>query len=123
MATLISGPKGILQTAGTRDTSTVAHYRAHRWTPGSLLRCLRSQHLTSGHIRPLEGDILFSDTNIDLDMSFMHNDFTPSNCIVDNNKVVGLLIGKWLASLAGRRLVKSTVGSEHLKGSILLMLT
>jgi hypothetical protein len=47
--------------------------------------------LTNGRIRPLEGDILFSDTNIDLDMSFTHNDFTKSNCIVDNDKVVGLI--------------------------------
>jgi Phosphotransferase enzyme family len=47
--------------------------------------------LTNSRVRPLEGDILFSDTNINLDMSFTHNDFTPSNCIVDNNKIVGLV--------------------------------
>jgi hypothetical protein len=47
--------------------------------------------LTNGRIGPLEGDILFSDTNIDADMSFMHNDFTESNCIVDNDKIVGLI--------------------------------
>ncbi|KAI9783098.1 MAG: hypothetical protein M1839_004267 [Geoglossum umbratile] len=47
--------------------------------------------LTNGRILPPEGDILFSDTNINLDMSFTHNDFTPSNCIVDNNKIVGLV--------------------------------
>ncbi|KAI0806366.1 hypothetical protein GGR55DRAFT_201072 [Xylaria sp. FL0064] len=47
--------------------------------------------LTNGRIHPLEADILFSDTNIDPDMSFMHNDFTKSNCIVDNDKIVGLV--------------------------------
>lgn len=45
--------------------------------------------LSNGRIHPLEGDILFSDTNDDPDMGFMHNDFTESNCIVDNNKIVG----------------------------------
>ncbi|KAI0379780.1 kinase-like domain-containing protein [Hypomontagnella monticulosa] len=47
--------------------------------------------LTNGRINPLEGDILFSDTNTDSDLSFMHNDFTQSNCIVDNDKIVGLV--------------------------------
>ncbi len=47
--------------------------------------------LTNGRIGPLEGDILFSDTNIDPDMGFMHNDFTDSNCIVDNDKIMGLV--------------------------------
>ncbi|KAH9983848.1 kinase-like domain-containing protein [Xylariaceae sp. FL0662B] len=47
--------------------------------------------LTNGRVHPLEGDILFSDTNIDPDKSFMHNDFTTSNCIVDNDKIVGLV--------------------------------
>ncbi len=47
--------------------------------------------LTNGRIGPLEGSILFSDTNIDPDMSFMHNDFSDSNCIVDNDKIVGLV--------------------------------
>ena len=47
--------------------------------------------LTNGRIRPLEADILFSDTNVDPDMSFMHNDLTKSNCIVDNDKIVGLV--------------------------------
>jgi hypothetical protein len=47
--------------------------------------------LSNGRINPLEGAILFSDTNTDLDMSFMHNDFTQSNCIVDNGKIVGLI--------------------------------
>ncbi|CAL5872490.1 uncharacterized protein PFLUO_LOCUS6754 [Penicillium psychrofluorescens] len=47
--------------------------------------------LSNGRINPLEGDILFADTNYDPDMSFMHNDFTESNCIVDNGTVVGLI--------------------------------
>ena len=47
--------------------------------------------LSNGRINPLEGDILFSDSNTDPDMSFMHNDFTQSNCIVDNGKIVGLV--------------------------------
>ncbi|EOO03585.1 putative phd transcription factor protein [Phaeoacremonium minimum UCRPA7] len=47
--------------------------------------------LTNSRVRPLEAGILFSDTNVDPDISFMHNNFTKSNCIVDNNKIVGLV--------------------------------
>lgn len=47
--------------------------------------------LVNGRINPLEGGILFSSNNHDSDMSFMHNDFTPSNCIVDNGKIIGLI--------------------------------
>ncbi|KAE8353702.1 kinase-like domain-containing protein [Aspergillus coremiiformis] len=47
--------------------------------------------LSNGRINPLEGDIIFSANNHDPDMSFMHNDFTASNCIVDNDAVVGLI--------------------------------
>ncbi|KAI0502848.1 kinase-like domain-containing protein [Xylaria bambusicola] len=47
--------------------------------------------LNNGRIHPLEGDILFSSANNDPDMSFMHNDFTESNCIVDNDRIVGLV--------------------------------
>ncbi|KAJ5661434.1 uncharacterized protein N7477_009050 [Penicillium maclennaniae] len=47
--------------------------------------------LINGRINPLEGAILFSSTNCDPDMSFMHNDLTESNCIVDNGAVVGLV--------------------------------
>lgn len=47
--------------------------------------------LINGRINPLEGDILFSSTNNDPDMSFMHNDFTESNCIVDKDTIVGLI--------------------------------
>ncbi|KAI9782685.1 MAG: hypothetical protein M1839_004672 [Geoglossum umbratile] len=45
-------------------------------TDGRRARCHVVQDpnvLTNGRIRPLEGDILFSDTNIDPDMSFTHN--------------------------------------------------
>ncbi|KAJ6143230.1 hypothetical protein N7471_002683 [Penicillium samsonianum] len=47
--------------------------------------------LINGRIQPLEGDILFPNTKTDPDMSFMHNDFTESNCIVDDDKIVGLV--------------------------------
>lgn len=47
--------------------------------------------LNNGRINHLERNILFSKTNTDPDMSFMHNDFTQSNCIVDNDKIVGLI--------------------------------
>jgi hypothetical protein len=47
--------------------------------------------LSNGRIHALEGDILFSNANTDPDMSFMHNDFTESNCIVDNGKITGLV--------------------------------
>ncbi|KAJ2988966.1 hypothetical protein NUW58_g3709 [Xylaria curta] len=47
--------------------------------------------LENGRIGPLERDILFSDANADPDTSLMHNDFTPSNCIVNNDKIVGLV--------------------------------
>jgi len=74
-------------------------------TDGRRARCYVVQDpniLTNGRIGPLEGDILFSDTNIDLDMSFTHNDITLSNCIVDNNKIVGLV--DWeMAGFFGRK--------------------
>lgn len=47
--------------------------------------------LSNGRINPLEGEILFSATNHDLDMGFMHNDLTESNCIVSNDAIVGLI--------------------------------
>lgn len=47
--------------------------------------------LSNGRINPLEGEILFSATNNDLDMGFMHNDLTESNCIVSNDAIVGLI--------------------------------
>lgn len=43
-------------------------------------------------IEALEAEILFSETNADdQDMNFMHNDFTQSNIIVDNDRIVGLI--------------------------------
>ncbi|KAF1994626.1 hypothetical protein P154DRAFT_526969 [Amniculicola lignicola CBS 123094] len=42
-------------------------------------------------IQELERDLIFSGHNKDLDFSLMHNDFTLSNCIVDNDKLVGLV--------------------------------
>ncbi|KAJ5712080.1 hypothetical protein N7488_006236 [Penicillium malachiteum] len=47
--------------------------------------------LSNGRLNPIEGDILFSTANDDPDRSFMHNDFTQSNCLVDNDKIVGLV--------------------------------
>lgn len=41
-------------------------------------------------IQELEWDIIFSDQNKDADISFMHNDFTTSNCVVRDGKIVGL---------------------------------
>ncbi|KAJ5947762.1 kinase-like domain-containing protein [Penicillium verhagenii] len=47
--------------------------------------------LNNGRINPLEAKILFATTNDDTDMSFMHNDFTQPNCIVDIDTIVGLI--------------------------------
>ncbi|KAJ5934877.1 kinase-like domain-containing protein [Penicillium verhagenii] len=47
--------------------------------------------LSNDRINPLEGEIVFSATNHDTDMSFMHNDLTQSNCIVSNDAIVGLI--------------------------------
>ncbi|KAI0181358.1 kinase-like domain-containing protein [Hypoxylon sp. FL1284] len=47
--------------------------------------------LTNGRIHSLEEDILFSETNVDPDMSFMHNDLSKSNIIVDKDKIVGVI--------------------------------
>lgn len=42
-------------------------------------------------IQELERDIIFGNTNTDTDVSFMHNDVSLSNCIVDSGKIVGLV--------------------------------
>ncbi|KAI8632436.1 hypothetical protein F5Y19DRAFT_472467 [Xylariaceae sp. FL1651] len=61
-------------------------------------------------IRELEYDIIFSKDNHDPDLSFMHNDFTLSNCIVDNDKIVGLV--DWeMAGYFGRK----TAAEVHVK--------
>ncbi|KAI1262694.1 hypothetical protein F5Y18DRAFT_397021 [Xylariaceae sp. FL1019] len=53
-------------------------------------------------IQELEYDIIFSEDNHDTDLSFMHNDFTLSNCIVDNDRIVGLI--DWeMAGYLGRK--------------------
>ncbi|EPE04316.1 phd transcription factor [Ophiostoma piceae UAMH 11346] len=41
-------------------------------------------------IQEAEKNILFSDDAVD-DLAFMHNDFTQSNCIVNDDKIVGLV--------------------------------
>lgn len=42
-------------------------------------------------IQELEKDIIFGTDNIDPDLGFMHNDVSLSNCIVDNDNIVGLV--------------------------------
>ncbi|KAL7815636.1 kinase-like domain-containing protein [Trichoderma gracile] len=65
--------------------------------------------LTNGRLSPQETQILFS-ANLDHDLSFMHNDFTPSNCIVNDDKIVGLI--DWeMAGYFGWR----TAGKVHRK--------
>ncbi|OGE47671.1 hypothetical protein PENARI_c039G00213 [Penicillium arizonense] len=62
----------------------------------------------NGRIQPLEYNILFSGANTDPDLSFMHNDLTESNLIVDNDKIVGLI--DWeMAGFFGLR----TAGEVH----------
>ncbi|KAI1130224.1 kinase-like domain-containing protein [Nemania abortiva] len=42
-------------------------------------------------IQDIEKEIIFADNEEDTDFGFMHNDVTQSNCIVDNDRVVGLI--------------------------------
>ncbi|KAJ5633469.1 hypothetical protein N7490_009808 [Penicillium lividum] len=56
----------------------------------------------------LEGEILFAATNHDLDMSFLQNDFTESDCIVDNGIIMWLVDWK-MASFFGWK----TAGEVH----------
>lgn len=42
-------------------------------------------------IQDLEREILFAEDNKDTDFSFTHNDFSLSNCIVDDDRIVGLI--------------------------------
>ncbi|KAF1920259.1 hypothetical protein BDU57DRAFT_508453 [Ampelomyces quisqualis] len=46
-----------------------------------------------GHrgIQELEREIIFAADNTDSDLSFMHNDVSLSNCIVNNDRIVGLI--------------------------------
>ncbi|KAK4862220.1 hypothetical protein LT330_003358 [Penicillium expansum] len=91
MAVSFAKPKGVFQTASTSGTSTATIHQAT--DRGQLHSHVVPDPgiLSSGHIQPLEADILFSGINTDPDMSFMHNDFTKSNCIVDNDQIVGLI--------------------------------
>lgn len=45
---------------------------------------------TNGRITALEAEILFSHDS-GSDAGLMHNDFTESNCIVDDDRIVGLI--------------------------------
>ncbi|KFY13330.1 hypothetical protein V492_03344 [Pseudogymnoascus sp. VKM F-4246] len=47
--------------------------------------------LSNGRIHTAEGNIIFSNSNTDPDLAFMHNDFTESNVIVDNDRIVGVI--------------------------------
>ncbi|KAI3317824.1 hypothetical protein HD806DRAFT_357664 [Xylariaceae sp. AK1471] len=42
-------------------------------------------------IQEFEREIIFAEENRDSEFNFMHNDFTLSNCIVDNDRIVGLI--------------------------------
>ncbi|KAF2759057.1 hypothetical protein EJ05DRAFT_499482 [Pseudovirgaria hyperparasitica] len=42
-------------------------------------------------IQELEREIIFAEDNKDSDLSLMHNDVSQSNCIVDNDRIVGLV--------------------------------
>ena len=54
--------------------------------------CLKTQTPCSTRAsREAEKAILFSDDAVDDDLSLMHNDFTQSNCIVRDDKIVGLV--------------------------------
>lgn len=44
-----------------------------------------------GRIRQAEEEILWAEHGVDADLGFMHNDFTESNIIVDDGKIVGLV--------------------------------
>jgi COMPASS component SPP1 len=61
-------------------------------------------------IQELENEIIFSTENVDHDLGFMHNGFTLSNCIVDNDNIVGLV--DWeMAGYFGWK----TAGTVHLR--------
>ncbi|KAK4152382.1 hypothetical protein C8A00DRAFT_44540 [Chaetomidium leptoderma] len=61
-------------------------------------------------IQDLEEQILFSKQNADSDISFMHNDFSLSNTIVDSDRIVGLV--DWeMAGWFGWK----TAGDVHVK--------
>lgn len=42
-------------------------------------------------IQEIEKDIIFANNKEYSDLSFMHNDVSRSNCIVDNDKIIGLV--------------------------------
>lgn len=47
---------------------------------------------SSGHLHPSEMYIIFSpSTRRDREMGFMHNDLTPSRCIVEKDRIVGII--------------------------------
>ncbi|KAL5361695.1 hypothetical protein BJX96DRAFT_166086 [Aspergillus floccosus] len=75
--------RGILRQLHTIKPSNTRGVRSHVVQDPNIL--------DNGRINPMEGEIIFSDTNADPDLSFMHNDFTHSNCIVDKDQIVGLI--------------------------------
>ncbi|KAI1805464.1 hypothetical protein F4811DRAFT_224579 [Daldinia bambusicola] len=42
-------------------------------------------------IQEFEKEIILADNRKDTDLCFMHNDVSLSNCLVDNDKIVGLV--------------------------------
>ncbi|KAF2278679.1 uncharacterized protein EI97DRAFT_371953 [Westerdykella ornata] len=72
--------------------------RLHTIKPASSTQNAARSHLVPDPdpvdhrgIQELEKEILISDQNTDPDLGFMHNDFTQSNCIVRDDRIVGLV--------------------------------
>ncbi|KAK5998096.1 hypothetical protein PT974_00468 [Cladobotryum mycophilum] len=91
-------------------------------------RLLKRRHVvpdpnivTNGRLNPREVDVLFSDDNTDTDMSFMHNDLSESNCIVDEDTIVGLIDWEMAGFFGWKTAGKSIGGSGRLRGNILRM--
>ncbi|KAK7433314.1 hypothetical protein QQZ08_000253 [Neonectria magnoliae] len=68
----------------------------------------------SHRIRQEEADI-FSDANTDTDFCFMHNDFTESNTVVNDGKIVALVDWEMAGHLDGRQPVRNE-SFAHLEG-------
>ncbi|KAI0199841.1 kinase-like domain-containing protein [Astrocystis sublimbata] len=47
--------------------------------------------LTNDRINPLEKEILITTLGTDTDIGFVHNDLTMSNCIANNDKIIGII--------------------------------
>jgi aminoglycoside phosphotransferase len=58
-------------------------------------------------IQEIERDIIFAEDTKDLNLSFMHNDVSLSNCIVDNDKIAGLIDWEMAGGLQQRSMFRS----------------